>query len=58
MNKEQLFIVNEFINRHATKNVWNVGDKLLDMAKEIVQAGDIKPAVEVVDEEVGMPAYH
>jgi hypothetical protein len=58
MNKEQLFIVNEFINRHATKNVWNVSDKLLDMAKEIVQAGDIKPQVEVVDEEVGMPAYH
>jgi hypothetical protein len=58
MNKEQLFIVNEFINRHATKNVWNVSDKLLDMAKEIVQAGDIKPVVEVVDEEVGMPAYH
>jgi hypothetical protein len=38
--------------------VWNVSDKLLDMAKEIVQAGDIKPQVEVVDEEVGMPAYH
>lgn len=58
MNKEQLFIVNEFINKHATKNVWNVSDKLLDMAKEIAQAGDnIKPQVEVT-EEVGMPAYH
>ena len=58
MNKEQLFIVNEFINKHATKNVWNVSDKLLDMAKEIAQAGDnIEPQVEVT-EEVGMPAYN
>ena len=56
MNKEQLFIVNEFINKYATENVWDVSDKLLDMAKEIVQAGDnIEPQVEVT-EEVGVPA--
>ena len=56
MNKEQLFIVHEFINKHATRNVWNVSDLLLDMAKEIVQASDSQPELVVV-EEVGMPDY-
>ena len=56
MNKEQLFIVHEFITKHATRNVWNVSDLLLDMAKELVQANDNQPQL-VVEEEIGMPDY-
>ena len=54
MNKEQMFIINEFINKHATKNVWNVSDKLIEMAAELVQVQE-KPAIQIVSEEVGMP---
>jgi len=38
LNKEQLFILNEFINNHATKNVWNISDKLIDMASDLIHA--------------------
>ncbi len=53
MNKEQMFIINEFINKHATKNVWNVSDKLIEMAAELVQVQE-KPAIQIISEEVGM----
>lgn len=46
MNKEQMFIINEFINKHATKNVWNVSDKLIEMAVELVQVQE-KPVVQI-----------
>ena len=54
MNKEQMFIINEFINKHATKNVWNVSDKLIEMAAELVQVQE-KSAIQIISEEVGMP---
>jgi hypothetical protein len=37
MQKEQIFIVQEFINRHATKNLWNISDKLYDLIGEIIE---------------------
>ena len=37
MQKEQVFIVQEFINRHATKNLWNISDKLYDLIGEIIE---------------------
>lgn len=42
LNKEQAFIIHEFITKYATQNVWNVSDKLLDAVKEIVQASNTK----------------
>ena len=41
-----MFIINEFINKHATKNVWNVSDKLIEMAVELVQVQE-KPVVQI-----------
>lgn len=49
-----MFIINEFINKHATKNVWNVSDKLIEMAAELVQVQE-KSAIQIISEEVGMP---
>lgn len=40
LNKEQMFIVHEFIDKNATKNVWNVSDELIKMVFEIVDAQD------------------
>ena len=37
MQKEQIFIVQEFINRYATKNLWNISDKLYDLIGEIIE---------------------
>lgn len=54
LNKEQMFILNEFINKHATKNVWNVSDKLIELASELVQAQE-QSAIQIISEEVGMP---
>ena len=42
LNKEQAFIIHEFINKYATQNVWNVSDKMFDMVKEIVQANAVE----------------
>lgn len=46
LNKEQMFIINEFINKHATKNVWNISDKLIDMASDLIHAEE-QPIVQV-----------
>lgn len=54
LNKEQMFILNEFINKHATKNVWNISDKLIDLASELVQAQE-QSSIQIISEEVGMP---
>jgi hypothetical protein len=47
LNKEQMFILNEFINKHATKNVWNISDKLIDMASDLIHAKE-QPKIQVV----------
>lgn len=56
LNKEQMFIINEFINKHATKNVWNISDKLVDLASELIEVQE-KSSIQVIDEQVGMPDY-
>lgn len=35
LNKEQAFIVNEFIRKNATRNLWEVSDKLYNLISEI-----------------------
>lgn len=35
MNAEQLFLVNEFVKKYATRNVWNVSDELFKLAAEL-----------------------
>jgi len=44
LNKEQAFLVNEFIRKNATRNLWEVSDKLYKLLSEIKQAEqDIQP---------------
>jgi hypothetical protein len=38
LNKEQAFLVNEFIRKNATRNLWEVSDKLYKLLSEIKQA--------------------
>jgi len=35
LNKEQAFVVNEFIRKNATRNLWEVSDKLYTLISEI-----------------------
>lgn len=37
LNKEQMFVIYEFIDKHATKNVWNVSDELIKMSLELLK---------------------
>ena len=38
LNKEQAFLVNEFIRKNATRNLWEISDKLYKLLSEIKQA--------------------
>ena len=38
LNKEQAFLVNEFIRKNATRNLWEVSDKLYKLLSEIKKA--------------------
>ena len=40
LNKEQAFLVNEFIRKNATRNLWEVSDKLYKLLSEVKQAED------------------
>jgi len=40
LNKEQAFLVNEFIRKNATRNLWEVSDKLYRLLSEIKKAED------------------
>ena len=51
LNKEQMFIVHEFIDKNATKNVWNVSDELVKMVFEIVNAQDSNQ-IKLLDEKL------
>lgn len=46
LNKEQAFLVNEFIRKNATRNLWEVSDKLYKLLSEIKQAEntEVQPA--------------
>ena len=35
LNKDQAFLINEFIRRNATRNLWEVSDKLYTLISEI-----------------------
>ena len=35
LNKEQAFLVNEFIRKNATRNLWEVSDKLYTLLSEL-----------------------
>ena len=35
LNKDQAFLVNEFIRKYATRNLWEVSDKLYTLLSEI-----------------------
>ena len=35
LDKEEAFLVNEFIRKHATRNLWEVSDKLYKLISEI-----------------------
>ena len=51
LNKEQMFIVHEFIDKNATKNVWNVSDELIKMVFEVVDAQDSNQ-IKLLDEKL------
>jgi hypothetical protein len=38
LNKNQAFLVNEFIRKNATRNLWEVTDKLYSLLSEITKA--------------------
>ena len=38
LNKEQAFLVNQFIRKNATRNLWEVSDKLYKLLSEIKKA--------------------
>ncbi len=42
LNKEQAFLVNEFIRKNATRNLWEVSDKLYNLLSEIKKAEEEK----------------
>ena len=35
LNKDQAFLINEFIRKNATRNLWEVSDKLYTLLSEI-----------------------
>ncbi len=35
LNKDQAFLVNEFIRKNANRNLWEVSDKLYSLLSEI-----------------------
>ena len=35
LNKDQAFLINEFIRKNATRNLWEVSDKLYTLISEI-----------------------
>lgn len=37
LNKEQMFIIQEFINKNSDKNVWNVTNELIKMTTLILK---------------------
>lgn len=58
MNKEQMFIINEFINKHATKNVWNVSNELIKMSVELLKNNqkELNNNIIMPNNEVGAPS--
>ncbi len=42
LNKEQAFLVNEFIRKNATRNLWEVSDKLYTRLSEIKKVEEIE----------------
>jgi hypothetical protein len=42
LNKEQAFLVNEFIRKNATRNLWEVSDKLYTLLSEIKKVEEIE----------------
>jgi hypothetical protein len=51
LNKEQMFIVHEFIDKNATKNAWNVSDEIIKMVFEVVDAQDSNQ-IKLLDEKL------
>jgi hypothetical protein len=43
LNKEQMFLVYEFINKNATNKVWHVSEDIIKMATELVKADQKTP---------------
>jgi hypothetical protein len=42
LNKDQAFLVNEFIRKNATRNLWEVSDKLYTLLSEIKKVEEIE----------------
>ena len=42
LNKDQAFLVNEFIRKYATRNLWEVSDKLYTLLSEIKKVEEIE----------------
>ena len=40
LDKEEAFLVNEFIRKYATRNLWEVSDKLYNLISEIKKEKD------------------
>ena len=49
LNKEQAFVVNEFIRKNATRNLWEVSDKLYTLISEIkkLEEAEVKNETEI-----------
>jgi hypothetical protein len=55
MTANQMFLVDDFIKKYATKNVWNVSDQLFKMVQEVISENQAEkkdsllPAEQCVD---------
>jgi hypothetical protein len=49
LNKEQAFLVNEFIRKNATRNLWEVSDKLYTLLSEIkkIEEAEVKNETQI-----------
>lgn len=58
LNKEQMFVIYEFIDKHATKNVWNVSDELIKMSLELLKNNqkELNNNIIMPNNEVGAPS--
>ncbi len=53
-----MFVIYEFIDKHATKNVWNVSDELIKMSLELLKNNqkELNNNIIMPNNEVGAPS--
>jgi len=58
LNKEQMFLIQEFINKNADKNVWHVTNELIKMSVELLKNNqkELNNNIIMPNNEVGAPS--